>query len=70
VLPRGLSREQAAEYVGISSTKFGELVEDGRMPRPKQIDGRRVWDLRALDEAFNRLDGGAAEDDPWGSVAL
>ncbi len=47
--PRGLSRVQAAEYVGVGVTKFDELVGDGRMPRPKRIDGRTVWDRTKLD---------------------
>ena len=48
-------------YVGVSATKFDELVADGRMPKPKQIDGRKVWDVRKLDLAFDALpdeDGG------------
>lgn len=53
--PRGLQREVAARYVGISPTKFDELVTDGRMPAPKRIDGRKVWDRRALDDAFDAL---------------
>jgi predicted DNA-binding transcriptional regulator AlpA len=53
--PRGLQREFAARYVGISPTTFDKMVEDGRMPKPKMIDSRRVWDLRALDMAFDRL---------------
>ncbi|MGE3712229.1 MAG: helix-turn-helix transcriptional regulator, partial [Hyphomicrobiaceae bacterium] len=53
--PRGLSRIEAAAYVGISPTKFDELVSDGRMPGPKRIDGRRVWDRLQLDRAFNAL---------------
>lgn len=57
---RGLHRDEAAMYVGISSSKFDELVKDGRMPKAKKIDGRRVWDMRALDLAFNDLPG---EDD-------
>ena len=56
---RGLNREQAAFYVGISPTKFDELVKDGRMPKPKRIDNRRIWDVRALDAAFDGL-----QDDP------
>jgi predicted DNA-binding transcriptional regulator AlpA len=55
VPPRGLSRVQAAEYVGVSPTKFDELVADGRMPRPKRIDARRVWDRLALDESIAAL---------------
>ena len=52
---RGLSRDEAAMYVGISAGKFDELVADGRMPGPRRIDGRKVWDIRSLDVAFDRL---------------
>ena len=44
--PRGLTRPAAAAYVGVGVTKFDEMVEDGRMPSPKCIDNRKVWDLR------------------------
>ena len=37
---RGLSRDEAAMYIGISASKFDELVRDRRMPAPKRIDGR------------------------------
>jgi predicted DNA-binding transcriptional regulator AlpA len=62
--PRGLSRAQAAEYVGIGATKFDEMVADGRMPKPLRIDGRTVWDRIGLDEAFAALadDGAAASE--------
>lgn len=53
--PRGLSRVQAAEYVGIGVTKFDEMVRDRRMPSPKRIDGRTVWDRVQLDAAFAAL---------------
>ncbi len=67
--PRGLARVQAAAYVGISPSKFDEMVSDGRMPRPKRIDGRTVWDRRRLDEAFDALpDGSGATDNPWDEV--
>jgi predicted DNA-binding transcriptional regulator AlpA len=52
---RGLSRIEAAMYVGISPSKFDELVVDGRMPQPRRIDGRKVWDVRAIDLAFDEL---------------
>ncbi len=62
--PRGLSREEAARYVGVGSTKFDEMVKDGRMPKPKRVDGRTVWDRIALDAAFTDLpdDGGNVLD--------
>ena len=52
---RGLRRVEAAIYVRISPTKFDEMVKDGRMPRPKRIDGAAVWDQRRLDLAFETL---------------
>ena len=60
---RGLSREEAAMYVGVGSTKFDEMVSDGRMPKPKKVDARKVWDVRKLDMAFDALpdeDGGGS----------
>jgi hypothetical protein len=42
-------------YIGISATKFDELVADGRMPCAKKVDGRRIWDVRQLDLAFDEL---------------
>jgi len=53
--PRGLSRVQAAEYIGVGPTKFDQMVNDGRMPKPKRIDTRLVWDRQRLDEAFAAL---------------
>lgn len=73
--PRGLSREESAAYVGVGVTKFDAMVADGRMPNPKKIDGRRVWDRLRLDSAFAALptDGGdehEGADDVWDNVAV
>lgn len=53
--PRGLSREEAARYIGVGTSKFDEMVHDRRMPRPKRVDGRVLWDRIALDAAFSDL---------------
>jgi hypothetical protein len=63
-----LSRIEAAHYVGVGSTKFDELVASGRMPRPKRIDSRKVWDIQELDIAFDSLPEDTAADDTWGDV--
>jgi predicted DNA-binding transcriptional regulator AlpA len=63
--PRGLSRGQAAEYIGVGVTKFDEMVDDGRMPRPKRIDGRLVWDRVKLDAAFDELDDDIRPKNEW-----
>lgn len=62
--PRGLSRSEAAAYLGISPSLFDQMVKDGRMPPPKRINSRTVWDRRRLDEAFEELPDGA-ERNPW-----
>ena len=49
--PRGLSRSQAAEYVGISPSLFDEMVKDGRMPAAKCVNSRRVWGSLQPEEA-------------------
>jgi hypothetical protein len=68
--PRGLHRPKAAAYVGVGVTKFDEMVKDGRMPPPKCIDNRKVWDLRALDRAFDTLpaETAASADNSWRDV--
>jgi hypothetical protein len=63
--PRGLSRGQSAEYVGVGTTKFDQMVDDGRMPRPKRIDGRLIWDRVKLDEAFEALDDDPKPKNEW-----
>lgn len=52
---RGLSRIEAAMYMGISPSKFDELRKDGRVGPARLIDGRKVWDIRDLDLAFEAL---------------
>jgi predicted DNA-binding transcriptional regulator AlpA len=53
--PRGMSRDEASRYVGVGATKFDEMVADGRMPRPKRVDGRVIWDRLRLEAAFSDL---------------
>lgn len=68
-IPRGLSRVEAARYVGVSPTLFDQLVEDGRMPRPKHMNRRNVWDRLKLDIAFDAIeDEAAAENDPYADM--
>ena len=68
--PRGLSRIEAAIYVGVSPSLFDEMVRDGIMPKPKRINSRTVWDRKRLDEAFEALpDDGDSDGNPWDQVA-
>lgn len=66
--PRGLSRVQAAAYLGIGASLFDELVASRAMPPPKRIKSRRVWDRLAIDKAFSALpnaDGSVPEELIW-----
>jgi hypothetical protein len=58
---RGLSRVEAALYLGISPSKFDELRKDGQVGPAHILGGRKVWDKRDLDETFDAL---PLEDDP------
>jgi Meiotically up-regulated gene 113 len=51
--PRTMKAERAAAYLDMSRSKFLELVDDGRLPPPKIIDGVPMWESDAIDSAFN-----------------
>jgi len=54
--PRGMDAERAAAYVGLGRSKFLEMVEQGRMPKPVSIEhGLPRWDRLELDSAFEDL---------------
>ena len=48
----GISQYQAAFRCGISIAAFRWLVEQGLMPKPKNVRKRLVWLRSAVDEAF------------------
>lgn len=64
---RGLSRVEAAGYIGVSPTTFDKMVLAGEMPAPKRVGSRKIWDVRALDLAFEALPGEdlAPETNDW-----
>jgi predicted DNA-binding transcriptional regulator AlpA len=71
--PRLISREASAAYANVSPTTFDEMVEDGRMPRPKLLGvHRRAWDVRQLDAAIDQLpndeDHAPTKDETWSDV--
>lgn len=72
--PRGLRREQAAHYVGISPTSFDALVDEGKMPRPTTVKDRiTLWDRRALDQSLDQLFHDAYDEcskNPYDDISL
>jgi len=63
----GLSRETAARFVGVCPTTFDGMVKDGRMPSPRRVGARKLWDRRELETAFDTLpkDGEDGATNPW-----
>jgi predicted DNA-binding transcriptional regulator AlpA len=52
--------------VNLSPNTFDEMVKAGRMPKPKQLTGRRMaWDVRALDVAVDHLPTAGGTDETW-----
>jgi predicted DNA-binding transcriptional regulator AlpA len=57
--------------VDLSPNTFAEMVKAGKMPKPKQLTGRRfAWDVRALDLAVDHLPtvGASVGDESWSDI--
>lgn len=52
--PRGLRREDAAKYIGVSPSLFDRLRKEGKVPEPRDLFGLMVWDRSDLDRMFER----------------
>jgi hypothetical protein len=55
LLPRLLSRAQAAAYCNLSMSTFSNWVRLGKLPPP--LPGTTRWDLRAIDVALDVMSG-------------
>ena len=65
-MKRGLSKLEAAAYIGVGKTKFDDLVASHRMPSPRLADSRAIWDVRELDDYFDKLPKkGEAQKNIW-----
>jgi Helix-turn-helix domain len=66
VVRRGLSRQEAATYLGISPSKFDELRKANRIAPPKVLDGRLIFTVERLDEFLDSLpDENQTSNDDW-----
>ena len=72
LVPRALSRQQAAAYFGVSASLFDRMVKDKLAPRPAKVYGRVLWDRHKLDLAFAALSDGDADshETPWDRMAV
>ena len=51
----GLSRMEAAAYIGVSTPTFDQMVRRGLMPAAKVFGARRIWDRRQIEQHFANL---------------
>jgi hypothetical protein len=66
----GLGEIEAAAAVGVSTTTFRTMVDERKMPRPKKIGARKVYDVDELRAAFKSLPTeGEGEGTGWEDVA-
>lgn len=65
MIARGLPRIAASEYVGCSPRKFDTMVTDGKMPQPRLIGAKKVWDRVELDEFFEALPRPGEQTNDW-----
>lgn len=65
--PRGLTREQAAAYIGVSAPQFMQLVAAQRMPTPKRFGDQLRWDRHEIDRVFDATDAALRNMDAWSS---
>ena len=59
---RGLDESEFAVYLSLSPSFFRKLIAEGRMPRPRLVGGRRIWDVEELDLAFKALPREGGDD--------
>ena len=70
-VPRLLKAPLASAYLGMSETKFRELVKAGRIAQPLKADGLVRWDLRDLDAYADSLrEPAEASDTPIAFIAI
>jgi predicted DNA-binding transcriptional regulator AlpA len=74
--PIGLSAEEAGAFIGVSASTFAKAVENGLMPAPFELFGRKIWSAAEIEAALNRLPrrGAGRQDDAdgsdiWGDVS-
>ena len=66
----GLGEIEAATALGISASNFRRLIKEGRMPSPRRLDGRNIWDVDELRAAFKAIPHAGESElaDSWADV--
>lgn len=62
-----VDRKEAASMVDLSPARFTKAVKEGLFPNPIRIGTRKVWSIKALQKAVDRLAGMDAESKDTGN---
>lgn len=69
IMPRCVSRIDAAKYLGVSVSLFDREVKAGNLPAPITIGRRHVWDIRRIDAVVDSFaDVVVQAANPWDAV--
>jgi hypothetical protein len=55
IVPYAVGKQAAAALISISAGFFDKLVGDGRMPEPRELDGRVLWDSEEVKAAWRAI---------------
>ena len=61
--PRAMRADRAAAYMSMSKAMFLKLVDKGRLPHPKRLEGIVFWDRLDLDQFVERYEGESESDE-------
>lgn len=59
--PAAMRRQKAAAYCDLTVPEFEREIVDGRLPEPVKIGNSEHWLRSKLDEALEKLAGGAQD---------
>jgi predicted DNA-binding transcriptional regulator AlpA len=70
IVPYAVSRETAAELLGISAGTFDKLVKAGKLPEPREVESRILWDSAEIRAAWRAMPrrGQQPPGNEWDSV--
>lgn len=57
-----MRRQTAARYCDLSVAEFEREIADGRLPMPVKLGNSEHWSKVRLDQALEKLTGGADND--------
>jgi predicted DNA-binding transcriptional regulator AlpA len=63
--PRGLRRDVAAAYLGVSPSYFDQLIAKNLVPVSRRLGTVMIWDRRELDQCFSEIFENNDCNDQW-----